>query len=107
MAEDVEAETDLGAERRHAPGRPRGEDQDGGQQKAAEESGQARVLDDERPVEGGERRQVGHAGQDPELDRVEEERGRDDEVEERLDHERRRERRDTWSDARAAWPGRA
>jgi hypothetical protein len=51
------------------------------------------VRDDEGPVERRERREIGDAGEEAELDGPEEEPGRDDEVEERLDDERRAERR--------------
>ena len=43
-----------------------------------------RVADNERPVEGRDRRQVGNSRQEPEFDRPDEEDRGDDEVEERL-----------------------
>ena len=51
------------------------------------------MLDDERPVEGWKSGEIGDARENPELDRVEEERRRHHEVEERLDDEGRGERR--------------
>ena len=93
VAEDREAEGDLLLEVLHVPRRPGDEEDEPAEEDAPEEEGEPRVLDDEAPVEGAEVGEVGQPGQDPHLDRHEEEQRRDDEVEERLDDEARRERR--------------
>ena len=65
----------------------------GGREDRDEEGREARVLDRERPVERGHPGQVGDPRQEPHLERDQEQHGREREVEERLDHERRAERR--------------